>query len=197
MCHLEPQNIMATGRAGFIGSTFIHHHLRFDAKAAAFYMHGLTGIGSLFGLAVCADGGQYGDIEGVAAGGSVKEGDLNNSQVATAIHFAAASLVVQLVSSLGLVVNLSIAGDFRCLGTTRSVWGSGLGLRRFLRVSTDEVGGTLAAPVFGTSGPNWALSYHLSREPVKPLGGKEWLGTVNKNTYANGLFRTAAIMTQK
>jgi dTDP-glucose 4,6-dehydratase len=136
--------ILVTGGAGFIGSAFIrlliaetdHHLVNLDK---------LTYAGNLENLLSVDSSGRYrfvqGDICDSALAGSVLEAERPDAIV----HFAAESHVDRSILSPEPVIQTNLRGTFTLLEAARKHK-----LGRFVHVSTDEVYGSLAAPLEAT-----------------------------------------------
>ncbi len=134
--------LVVTGGAGFIGSEFVRMMLRRVDTAAVIVLDKLTYAGNLENLEPVAKDPRLhfirGDICNAAAVWSVLEDHAPDAIV----HFAAESHVDRSILSPEPVFETNLRGTFTLLEAARSAR-----TPRFLHVSTDEVYGSLAAPL--------------------------------------------------
>ncbi|MEO8128593.1 MAG: dTDP-glucose 4,6-dehydratase [Bryobacteraceae bacterium] len=131
-------SIFVTGGAGFIGSQFIRDWVSRYPDQPVVNFDKLTYAGNLENLAAVAD----------HAGYSMVKGDICNSDEVLAalpdqcdaiVHFAAESHVDRSISSAAEFVRANVEGTQTLLDAARA-----RRVRRFLHISTDEVGGSMA-----------------------------------------------------
>ena len=133
--------ILVTGGAGFIGSAFIrlaigetdHHVLNLDK---------LTYAGNLENLAAVDKSERYRFVHGDICNGQLVESLVESSRPDAIVHFAAESHVDRSILSPEPVIQTNLRGTFTLLEAARR-----LGVGRFVHVSTDEVYGSVAAPL--------------------------------------------------
>ncbi|HWR36296.1 MAG TPA: dTDP-glucose 4,6-dehydratase [Clostridia bacterium] len=128
--------LFVTGGAGFIGSNFIRHVLGKDAGYSVVNYDKLTYAGNLQNLAACDVNPSYEFVRGDIC-------DPNSVAAAmkccdAVVHFAAESHVDRSIFDPGPVIETNVNGTSCLLNVAR-----GLGVSRFLHVSTDEVYGDM------------------------------------------------------
>jgi dTDP-glucose 4,6-dehydratase len=137
-------NILVTGGAGFIGSAFVRMAIR-ETDWRVINFDKLTYAGNLENLAEVEGNPRYrfvrADIRDAAAAASVLEQEKPDAIV----HFAAESHVDRSILSPEPVIETNLRGTFTLLEAARKA-----GTARFLHVSTDEVYGSLDAPLEAT-----------------------------------------------
>lgn len=140
------QTILATGIAGFIGSSFLRQNPKSDLKIIGLdkltYAGHRENIEGVLSSSIEFIKGDIGDIELV---GRI----LNQHKPAAIVNFAAESHVDNSISGPKEFMNTNIMGIFNLLEASRSYWRQ-LSPNfqkqfRFLQVSTDEVFGSLGA----------------------------------------------------
>jgi dTDP-glucose 4,6-dehydratase len=133
--------ILVTGGAGFIGSCFIRQALQ-DSGREIVNIDKLTYAGNLQNLASVADHPRYRffktDLCDPEALGAVFE----ETKPEVVVHFAAESHVDRSIFSPQPVFETNLRGTFNLLECMRSK-----PVRRYIHVSTDEVYGSLEAPL--------------------------------------------------
>jgi len=134
--------ILVTGGAGFIGSAFIRLALASEAPVRIVNLDKLTYAGNLENLEPVAGDARYrfvhGDICDAALVGSL----FQEFSPDAAVHFAAESHVDRSILAPQPVFETNLRGTFTLLEAARAH-----GIGRFLHVSTDEVYGSIAAPL--------------------------------------------------
>src|SRR5579863_3203384 len=133
--------ILVTGGAGFIGSCFVRLALQ-NSSAEIVNIDKLTYAGNLANLAAIADNPRYRfqrlDLCDLAALGPIFE----ESKPDAVVHFAAESHVDRSIFSPAPVFETNLRGTFNLLESMRAKR-----VGRFIHVSTDEVYGSLEAPL--------------------------------------------------
>jgi dTDP-glucose 4,6-dehydratase len=136
--------LLVTGGAGFIGSAFV----RMAVGELGFYvvnLDNLTYAGNLENLAPIAGREGYRFVHGDICDAALVASILADAQPDAIVHFAAESHVDRSILSPEPVVRTNIHGTFTLLDAARRH-----GIGRFVHVSTDEVYGSLAAPLEAT-----------------------------------------------
>jgi dTDP-glucose 4,6-dehydratase len=136
--------ILVTGGAGFIGSAFIrlviaetgHHVVNLDK---------LTYAGNLENLVPVDASDRYRFVHGDICDGPLADSILEAERPDAMVHFAAESHVDRSILSPEPVIQTNFRGTFTLLEAARKHK-----LSRFVHVSTDEVYGSLAAPLEAT-----------------------------------------------
>lgn len=143
----NPQKIMVTGGAGFIGSNFIETLLAQTPPIEVINVDSLTYAGSLKNVASVAHLPGYRFIHADINDFAQMELIFKEHDIDTVVHFAAESHVDRSIAGPAAFVQTNIFGTFTLLEVARKVW-----LRekkgaatpyRFHHVSTDEVYGSL------------------------------------------------------
>src|SRR6266498_387175 len=133
-------NLLVTGGAGFIGSTYVRLVRRRRPDDLVVNVDVLTYAGNLENLR---------DLEGDArhlfVRADIRDGDamldlMRRHAIDAVVNFAAESHVDRSIMSATPFLDTNVAGTLRLLEAARSA-----GVRRFLQVSTDEVYGTLGS----------------------------------------------------
>lgn len=151
------RNILITGGAGFIGSSFIPYFIKKNLDLRIINLDKLTYAGDLQNLKEISNNKRYEFIEG-----DICDTDLVNSIFAKynidgVIHFAAESHVDNSITNPSYFIKTNINGTFILLEAARNSWGEHNQTKRFHHISTDEVYGSL-----GESG------YFTEKTPYEP-----------------------------
>jgi dTDP-glucose 4,6-dehydratase len=133
-------NLLVTGGAGFIGSTYVRLARRRRPEDVVVNADALTYAGNLENLRDLE-----GDARHVFVRADIRDGDamvdlMRRHAVDAVVNFAAESHVDRSIMSAAPFLDTNVAGTLRLLEAARSA-----GVRRFVQVSTDEVYGTLGA----------------------------------------------------
>ncbi|MEO8192577.1 MAG: dTDP-glucose 4,6-dehydratase [Gemmatimonadales bacterium] len=141
----QPQSVLVTGGAGFIGANFVEHLLESDTGVNVTTLDSLTYAGSLDNLARVMDNPRHTFVEGDITDASLVNGLLSRKAIDTVVHFAAESHVDRSISGPAAFINTNVVGTFTLLEAARSAWLDRTRERgvRFHHVSTDEVFGSL------------------------------------------------------
>jgi len=137
-------NLLVTGGAGFIGSAFV----RMAAGELGFRvvnLDKLTYAGNLENLLPVNGNERYRFVHGDICDGALLASILADEKPDAIVHFAAESHVDRSILSPEPVVRTNVNGTFTLLEAARSH-----GIGRFVHVSTDEVYGSLPAPLEAT-----------------------------------------------
>lgn len=132
--------LIVTGGAGFIGSAFVR--LAVSEGIAVINLDKLTYAGNLENLASIADSSLYEFSHGDICDGPFVAKLLAQHKPDGVVHFAAESHVDRSILSPGDFFETNLRGTFMLLEAARAVQ-----LPRFVHVSTDEVYGSLEAPL--------------------------------------------------
>jgi dTDP-glucose 4,6-dehydratase len=132
------KNVFVSGGAGFIGSNFIRYFLAAHPGVHIVNFDKLTYAGNLENLADISSDPRYtfvrGDICDIAAVGAV----FRKYNIDTVVHFAAESHVDRSILGAGIFIQTNVLGTQVLLDAAK-----GVGVEKFLHVSTDEVYGSL------------------------------------------------------
>lgn len=142
----EPQKMLVTGGAGFIGSHFIRQMLNLNTTTVINFDL-LTYAGSLTYLQNLPNQDRYHFIQGDICDAKLIHKILNEFQVDTIVHFAAESHVDRSIASPDIFISTNVSGTFVLLEAAKNFWVNqkkwGGHQCRFHHISTDEVYGSL------------------------------------------------------
>src|SRR5512132_315917 len=133
--------LLVTGGAGFIGSAFVLLSLSDDATRII-NLDKLTYAGNLANLESVAANPRYRFAHGDICDGALVNSLLSDEKPDAIVHFAAESHVDRSILSAAPAFETHLRGTFTLLEAARAHR-----IGRFLHVSTDEVYGSLAAPL--------------------------------------------------
>jgi dTDP-glucose 4,6-dehydratase len=133
---------LVTGGAGFIGSAFVRLSLAEDPSARIVNLDKLTYAGNLENLEPAAADPRYRFIHGDVCDTELVEAILAEEKPDAIVHFAAESHVDRSIFSPSPVFETNLRGTFTLLEAARRHR-----TPRYLQVSTDEVYGSLEAPL--------------------------------------------------
>src|SRR5258706_9064066 len=133
--------LLVTGGAGFIGSAFVRLSLA-DASTQIVNLDKLTYAGNLANLEAIAENPRYRFAHGDICDAALVNTLLVEEKPDSIVHFAAESHVDRSILSAAPAFETNLRGTFTLLEAARAQ-----GIGRFVHVSTDEVYGSLAAPL--------------------------------------------------
>ena len=133
--------ILVTGGAGFIGSAFIRLLIQ-ETSCQVVNLDKLTYAGNLENLALIASSDRYRFVHGDICDAELLDAVAAGERPDAIVHFAAESHVDRSILSPEPVIQTNFRGTFTLLETARKH-----AIGRFVHVSTDEVYGSLAAPL--------------------------------------------------
>src|SRR6478752_6656411 len=142
--------LLVTGGAGFIGSAFVRLSLSGmpgDESTRIVNLDKLTYAGNLANLAPVAGNPRYRFVHGDICDGELVNALLAEEKPDAIVHFAAESHVDRSILSAAPAFETNLRGTFTLLEAARANR-----ISRFLHVSTDEVYGSLAAPLEADEG---------------------------------------------
>jgi dTDP-glucose 4,6-dehydratase len=133
-------NLLVTGGAGFIGSTYVRLARRRRPHDLVVNADALTYAGNIENLRDLA-----GDARHLFVRADIRDGEamlalMRRHAVDAVVNFAAESHVDRSIMSAEPFLDTNVGGTLRLLESARAA-----GIRRFVQISTDEVYGTLAA----------------------------------------------------
>ncbi|MFN7992165.1 MAG: dTDP-glucose 4,6-dehydratase [Bryobacteraceae bacterium] len=134
--------LLVTGGAGFIGSAFVRLSLATDPSVRIVNFDKLTYAGNLESLEPVAGDSRYRFVHGDICDERQVESVMAEEKPDAIVHFAAESHVDRSILSPTPVFETNLRGTFTLLEAARRYRTS-----RYLQVSTDEVYGSLAAPL--------------------------------------------------
>jgi dTDP-glucose 4,6-dehydratase len=143
---MDPDQILITGGAGFIGSNFVRHCLA-NWTYRVVNLDKLTYAGNPANLEFIANDPRYVFVHGDINDGELVSKLLSRYRPRAIVHLAAESHVDRSIGSPGDFIQTNLVGTFSLLEEARRYWLSLSDLDRrefrFLHVSTDEVYGSL------------------------------------------------------
>ena len=143
----EPNCILVTGGAGFIGCNFVRQQLQMYPERHIVTLDKLTYAGSLANLESLPNPKQHHFVQGNIINIPLVRELLIDHKIDTIVHFAAESHVDRSIDNPTEFIQSNIVGTFSLLEAARDVWGKRCNLDakrcRFHHVSTDEVFGSL------------------------------------------------------
>src|SRR6266436_3756126 len=136
--------LLVTGGAGFIGSAFVRLLLgaEGDESTGIVNLDKLTYAGNLANLEPVAANPRYRFVHGDICDRELVNALLAEEKPDAIVHFAAESHVDRSILSAAPAFETNLRGTFTLLEAARAQ-----GIGRFVHVSTDEVYGSLAAPL--------------------------------------------------
>ena len=136
--------ILVTGGAGFIGSAFVRMCIG-QTDWRVVNLDKLTYAGNLENLTSVAEDPRYRFVHGDICDQALVDSTLAEEKPDAIVHFAAESHVDRSILSPEPVIQTNLRGTFTMLEAARRA-----AVPRFVHVSTDEVYGSLAAPLEAT-----------------------------------------------
>lgn len=136
--------ILVTGGAGFIGSAFVRMAVA-ETDYRVVNLDKLTYAGNLENLAPVDGDDRYRFVHGDICDEGLVQSVLSDERPDAIVHFAAESHVDRSILSPEPVIRTNLHGTFTLLDAARRH-----GIGRFVHVSTDEVYGSLEAPLAAT-----------------------------------------------
>lgn len=141
------KNLLVTGGAGFIGSSFTELVLREGYRVVVYDL--LTYAGSRRNLEKFEKDENFKFVHGDISDQDKVRALLHAEQIGGIINFAAESHVDRSISGPAQFVETNVVGVTKLLSVSREYWealrGTARGAFRFLQISTDEVFGSLGA----------------------------------------------------
>ncbi|MCI1880635.1 MAG: dTDP-glucose 4,6-dehydratase [Sporolactobacillus sp.] len=144
--------LLVTGGAGFIGSNFIHHMLKFHPDDTVVNIDLLTYAGNLENLKAVEDQPNYHFVHGNICNRELLEAILDRFGIDTVVNFAAESHVDRSISEPDLFVKSNVLGTQTLLDVAKNKK-----VNKYLQISTDEV--------YGSLGPD---GYFTETTPLAP-----------------------------
>lgn len=155
----QPQAILVTGGAGFIGSNFLHRMVPRYRNIRFVNLDKLTYAGNLMNLRTLQRASNYRFVRGDVADSDLVRRLFAKYRFATIVHFAAESHVDRSIRAPIAFAQSNVVGTVTLLEAARQAWQEGLsrnGRYLFLHVSTDEVFGSAAAGAYFTEATPYA-----------------------------------------
>jgi len=158
----SPSNLLITGGAGFIGSSFVrlaaargHHVVVLDALTYAGHRANLESVKAELVVGDIRDGALVSKL-------------LREHAIDAIVHFAAESHVDNSISKPAAFIETNIVGSYILLEAAREYWKEKKGDFRFVHVSTDEV--------YGSLGPTGKFSEATPMKPNSPYSASKAAG---------------------
>ena len=141
----EPNNVLITGGAGFIGANFVRHWLDTTQQGKVVVFDALTYAGNIENLAGLDKNLRYVFVRGDICDEAVVSQLLEQHRIDTIIHFAAESHVDRSILGPDDFIRTNVVGTHSLLKAAKSLWidQKTVAAHRFHHVSTDEVYGSL------------------------------------------------------
>ncbi|MDJ0805224.1 MAG: dTDP-glucose 4,6-dehydratase [Gammaproteobacteria bacterium] len=140
----NPQKLLITGGAGFIGCNFVHYWLRTYPNEKVIVLDALTYAGNRDNLSVFEGNPNFQFVQGNILNTSLVERLLEREQIDTIVHFAAESHVDRSIQNPDVFLKTNIEGTHSLLKAAKRIWlDRGCANHRFHHISTDEVYGSL------------------------------------------------------
>jgi dTDP-glucose 4,6-dehydratase len=142
------RNILVTGGAGFIGSTFVRRMIDRHPDYTVVVLDKLTYAGNLDNLLPVHDAPNYRFERGDIAQRATVQRVLESYAIDTIVNFAAESHVDRSILDPDAFIQTDVVGVYILLDTARQ-----LGIQRVHHVSTDEVYGSIPEGFFRENDP--------------------------------------------
>jgi dTDP-glucose 4,6-dehydratase len=139
--------LLVTGGAGFIGSAFVRLAVQNRWATRLVNLDKLTYAGNLENLTSIEKDPGYRFVHGDICDGALVREVLEDERPDAIVHFAAESHVDRSILGPGAFVETNVRGTFSMLEAARAAK-----TPRFLHVSTDEVYGSIEAPIDADEG---------------------------------------------
>lgn len=190
----QPNNLLVTGGAGFIGTNFVYYWLDKYPEQTVTVLDALTYAGRKENVEALKDHPRFRFVQGDILDQSLVEQLLQAHDIDTIVHFAAESHVDRSIYGPDAFLKTNIDGTHSLLKAAKKVWldEQKRTHHRFHHVSTDEVYGTLAPtdPAFTETtqyAPNspYAASKAASDHVVRAYQHTYGLNTTTSNCSNN------------
>ncbi|MCI1859145.1 MAG: dTDP-glucose 4,6-dehydratase [Sporolactobacillus sp.] len=152
--------LLVTGGAGFIGSNFIHHMLKFHPDDTVVNIDLLTYAGNLENLKAVEDHPNYHFVHGNICNRELLEAILDRFGIDTVVNFAAESHVDRSISEPDLFVKSNVLGTQTLLDVAKNKK-----VNKYLQISTDEV--------YGSLGPDGYFTETMPLAPNSPYSASK------------------------
>ncbi|NVK23299.1 MAG: dTDP-glucose 4,6-dehydratase [Gammaproteobacteria bacterium] len=147
MSEHNPQSILITGGAGFIGSNFVHHWVKLHPHCNVLVLDALTYAGNLNNISGLIERHKIKFVHANINEQAHVESLLKDNQIDTIVHFAAESHVDRSIDTPDEFIQTNVVGTLSLLKAAKHVWLDASPTKtkhRFHHVSTDEVYGSLS-----------------------------------------------------
>ena len=153
----QPQSLLVTGGAGFIGANFVHYWMQRYPAQRVTVLDALTYAGNIENLASLREQPHFRFVHGNIRDFDTIAQALCDDAVDTIVHFAAESHVDRSIHGPDAFIDANVLGTHTLLKAAKAVWldRKNRAAHRFHHVSTDEVYGTLGPedPPFAETTP--------------------------------------------
>ena len=141
----DPNNVLITGGAGFIGANFVRHWLGTTQQGKVVVLDALTYAGNIENLAGLERDPRYVFVRGDICDEAAVRDLLERYQIDTIVHFAAESHVDRSILGPDDFIRTNVVGTHALLKVAKALWidRKTVPTHRFHHVSTDEVYGSL------------------------------------------------------
>jgi dTDP-glucose 4,6-dehydratase len=141
----DPNNVLITGGAGFIGANFVRHWLGTTQRGRVVVLDALTYAGNMDSLAGLERNPRYAFVRGDICVEAEVRALLERFQIDTIVHFAAESHVDRSILGPDDFIRTNVVGTHTMLKAAKAFWIDRKSMpgHRFHHVSTDEVYGSL------------------------------------------------------
>jgi dTDP-glucose 4,6-dehydratase len=142
----QPEKILVTGGAGFIGANFVHFWLRNHLDSRVIVLDALTYAGNRANLLSAETQKNFRFVHGDIRDYDLVLGLLQEEEIDTIVHFAAESHVDRSIHGPDEFIDTNVIGTHVLLKAAKKTWLADPPAprpHRFHHVSTDEVYGTL------------------------------------------------------
>lgn len=176
----QPESVLVTGGAGFIGSNFLLHMVPRNPDVYFVNLDALTYAGNLLNLRDVQEAHNYSFVHGSITDRTLVASLFDQYRFTSIIHFAAESHVDRSIRSPLGFVDTNITGTVVLLEKARAAWQSDMkhpNKVRFVHVSTDEV--------FGSLGPEGAFNSNTPYAPRSPYSASKAAADHFVRAYAN------------
>ena len=153
----QPQSLLVTGGAGFIGANFVHYWMQRYPDQRVTVLDALTYAGNIENLASLREQPHFRFVHGDIRDFDTLQHVMIDASVDTIVHFAAESHVDRSIHGPDAFIDANVLGTHSLLKAAKAVWldRENPAVHRFHHVSTDEVYGTLGPedPPFAETTP--------------------------------------------
>lgn len=153
----DPQNLLITGGAGFIGANFVRHWLSRPGTGRVVTLDALTYAGNRANLSGLEEDPRYTFVHGDICDEALVSSLLAQHRIDTVVHFAAESHVDRSILGPDDFIRTNVVGTHTLLKVAKKFWldEKAVLAHRFHHVSTDEVYGSLGLsdPAFHEATP--------------------------------------------
>ena len=186
----EPQSILLTGCAGFIGSNFVPYFLKKYPEYTLINLDLLTYAGNLDNLEEVKKHPRYHFVKGDICNRDLIEHLFERYDIKGVIHFAAESHVDNSISNPGVFIQTNVNGTFTLLDVAYKHWMElpficrpGYEQCRFHHISTDEVYGSLGEEgLFSEESPYAPNSPYAASKASSDMIVRSYRETYGMNT---------------